>query len=88
VIDGAASKRAWVIGRVDEHADLVISSPSVSARHAKLRTRSDGGLEIQDLGSSNGTTINGRRLGSEWTPIKASSQLRLGGCEIKIIKGS
>ncbi|HWE16321.1 MAG TPA: FHA domain-containing protein [Hyphomicrobiaceae bacterium] len=87
-IDGSASKRTWVLGRVGEYADLVIASPSVSGRHAMLRTSSDGSLEVQDLGSSNGTILNGKRVGTEWTPIKASSQLKLGGCEIKVTRGS
>jgi pSer/pThr/pTyr-binding forkhead associated (FHA) protein len=88
VIDGSGSKRSWILGRVNKYADLVIPSPSVSARHAMLRSGPDGGLEIQDLGSSNGTTVNGARIGSEWTAVKASSQLKLGGCEIKLIRGS
>jgi pSer/pThr/pTyr-binding forkhead associated (FHA) protein len=86
VIEGGASKRTWVIGRIDKHADLVIPSPSVSGRHAMLRSSANGGLEIQDLGSSNGTTVDGRRIGREWIAIEASSQLRLGGCEIRLTK--
>ena len=88
VIDGRVSKRTWIVGRINEHADLVIPSPSVSARHAMLRSSADGGLEIQDLGSSNGTSVNGRRIGPKWTAIKASSQLKLGGCEIKVTRGN
>jgi hypothetical protein len=45
-----------VIGRGD--TDLVIDSPAVSRQHARLNgTR--GELTVSDLGSSNGTSING-----------------------------
>jgi pSer/pThr/pTyr-binding forkhead associated (FHA) protein len=79
-----ASKGTWVIGRASEEADLVIPSPTVSAKHAVLRSSSDGQLQIHDLGSSNGTIVNGRRIGREWTAIKPSGELWLGGCEIKV----
>jgi hypothetical protein len=45
-----------VIGRGD--ADLVIRSPAVSRRHVQLNG-SFGELTVSDLGSSNGTSING-----------------------------
>lgn len=44
------------IGRGD--TDLVLDSPSVSRRHARL-SGSIGALTLTDLGSSNGTSING-----------------------------
>ena len=51
--------RELVVGRVD--ADVTIVDPELSRRHALLRAR-EGALEIQDLGSLNGTWVNGRRL--------------------------
>jgi pSer/pThr/pTyr-binding forkhead associated (FHA) protein len=83
-----ASNGTWVIGRTSEDADLVIPSPTVSAKHAVLRSSSDGRLEIHDLGSSNGTIVNGRRIGREWTAIKPSGELWLGGCEIKVSRAN
>ncbi|MGK5629437.1 FHA domain-containing protein [Streptomyces sp. URMC 123] len=47
------------IGRASD-SDLVIDDLVVSRRHAELRTRPDGGYEIVDLGSHNGTFLNGR----------------------------
>jgi pSer/pThr/pTyr-binding forkhead associated (FHA) protein len=78
------SNGTWVIGRTSEDADLVIPSSTVSAQHAALRSSSDGQLEIHDLGSANGTIVNGRRIGREWTVIKPSVELWLGGCEIRV----
>jgi len=49
-----------VVGRAKD-ADLVVDSPQVSRHHARL-TRTSAGIEVQDLGSTNGTFINGKRL--------------------------
>ncbi|GLW48981.1 ABC transporter ATP-binding protein [Streptomyces sp. NBRC 14336] len=46
------------IGRAPDN-DLVIDDLTVSRHHAELRGRSDGGHEIADLGSHNGTYLNG-----------------------------
>ena len=53
---------ALVLGR--EGADLVIEDPQVSRRHASVRPAGDG-LEIEDLGSLNGTWVNGARVTGE-----------------------
>ena len=45
------------IGRALE-CDLTLPSAQVSRRHARLSLE-DGSLQLQDLGSSNGTTVNG-----------------------------
>lgn len=46
-----------VIGRAAE-SDLKIDDPGVSRRHAELRW-SQGDVELIDLGSTNGITVNG-----------------------------
>jgi serine protease Do len=48
-----------VIGRQD--ADLLLDDPQVSRRHAVVRAI-DGELEVEDLGSANGTFVNGARV--------------------------
>ena len=48
-----------IIGRDD--ADVVIDDAEVSRRHAAVR-RLPGALEVEDLGSSNGTFIDGERI--------------------------
>ena len=42
-------------------ADLVVVDPTVSKRHARL-TVTDDGVTVEDLGSTNGTVINGERI--------------------------
>ncbi|MCX5197118.1 ATP-binding cassette domain-containing protein [Streptomyces sp. NBC_00249] len=53
-----AARAALRIGR-DPANDLVIEDLVVSRRHAELRALPDGGYEIADLGSHNGTYLNG-----------------------------
>jgi predicted component of type VI protein secretion system len=49
-----------VVGRAPECA-IVVSAAAVSRRHARLRWREDD-LVLEDLGSANGTFVNGVRL--------------------------
>jgi ABC-type multidrug transport system ATPase subunit len=65
--EGSASPKEYeltkpevIIGR-DPTVDLTFPSPAVSRRHARL-TREGEGYFLEDLGSSNGTYINGERL--------------------------
>ena len=47
-----------VVGRKD--ADIVLGSPYVSRRHLKL-VKNEAGYRLEDLNSSGGTYINGKR---------------------------
>src|SRR5262245_12486588 len=58
------AERPLVIGR-DPTADIVLHPDSAaSRRHAEMYPVSDG-WRIRDLGSVNGTDLNGRRLNDE-----------------------
>jgi pSer/pThr/pTyr-binding forkhead associated (FHA) protein len=48
-----------VIGRGRE-ADLTVAEPTISRQHAAIEW-DGGGYVLQDLGSTNGTRVNGRR---------------------------
>jgi ABC transport system ATP-binding/permease protein len=53
--------RVMRIGRALEN-ELVVSDLQVSRQHAEFRASPDGRLEIRDLGSHNGTYVNGQPL--------------------------
>ncbi|MEA2450404.1 MAG: hypothetical protein QOG63_2336 [Thermoleophilaceae bacterium] len=48
-----------VIGR--EGVEIVLADPEVSRRHAAIRVQGDS-VSIEDLGSTNGTFVNDRRI--------------------------
>ena len=52
--------RSLVVGR-GVASDIAIYDPTISRRHAELTAGPDG-VEVKDLGSSNGTCINGSRV--------------------------
>jgi len=57
---GDAHRAAFTVGRTPDN-DLVIPSTWISKRHAALSPHK-GGLALEDLGSVNGTLLNGARL--------------------------
>ncbi|HYR78718.1 MAG TPA: FHA domain-containing protein, partial [Candidatus Dormibacteraeota bacterium] len=63
------------IGRGEEN-DVVIPHASVSRQHARLMRR-DGGFELMDLNSTNGSYVDDRQIrGSAF--LTAGTQVRLG----------
>jgi pSer/pThr/pTyr-binding forkhead associated (FHA) protein len=63
-----------VIGR--SHADIIISDPELSRQHAAIRPVPEG-VELDDLGSLNGTWIDEQRITSP-TTAHAGAKLRFG----------
>jgi pSer/pThr/pTyr-binding forkhead associated (FHA) protein len=63
------------IGRGD-YNDIVIADPSVSTMHAKLQRREDVWI-LTDLGSTNGTFIEGEQLSGE-QPLGPGTTIRFG----------
>jgi len=68
-------KDEFFIGRIEGN-DLVVPEPSVSRRHARI-IQQDHQILLEDLGSSNGTYINGQRL-SVPTLLKSGDSFTLG----------
>src|SRR4029079_19293566 len=69
------------IGRVSGN-DIVLPKGNVSKRHTKLTLR-EGKVEIQDLKSTNGTYVNGKKI-VETTPIGATDRVYVGDFLITI----
>lgn len=67
----------FVLGRASGIADWVLDDVKISRLHAEFRMTGDG-LAIRDLGSSNGTFLNGERL-IPFTdyPLQNQDQIRL-----------
>ncbi len=63
------------LGR-DPRGDVVLPDASASWHHARM-VRGEGGFVLEDLGSLNGTWVNGRRLSAPH-PLAPGDRLRLG----------
>lgn len=64
---------------------LRFSEPEVSGRHAALRHHG-GRWEVRDLGSTNGTTLDGEPVGQDdWTPVRSGSVLALAGVRVDVL---
>jgi ABC-type multidrug transport system fused ATPase/permease subunit len=70
------------VGR--ECSGLIVQDPSVSRRHVLL-TVGPGTLTIEDLGSSNGTTVNGRAV-TAVTYLMAGDVVGMGNTQIVVIE--
>ncbi len=66
------------IGRAPEN-DLPIDDPEISRRHARF-VRSAGHCEVQDMGTSNGTHVNGSRVDD--AILASGDVVKLGDVEI------
>ena len=65
-----------VVGR-GEDADVVIDDFSLSRRHARFQLRDDGSVELEDLGSTNGTYVASQRV--DRVVLDTDSEAHLGG---------
>ena len=68
-----------ILGRSRE-ATLFIDDESVSRRHARIMI-SSGSIVVEDLGSKNGTTLNGERLTGP-APLDDGATLRIGSVSL------
>jgi hypothetical protein len=73
-----------IIGRSGQ-ADVVVGDKSVSGQHARLERRGDE-VTVTDLGSSNGTRVNGQKV--ESAALHAGDELRLGRVQMRVEGGA
>jgi pSer/pThr/pTyr-binding forkhead associated (FHA) protein len=62
------------IGRAG--CDVILSDPDVSRRHAAIHEAGDG-VSIEDLGSTNGTYVNGERIDAP-RPLRDGDEVKIG----------
>ncbi len=74
--------REMIVGR-DPDCDHVVDLPIVSGRHARL-TPSGSLILIEDLGSSNGTYVNGQRI-ERPVAVAPGDQIRLGNHTLALV---
>ena len=73
-----------VLGRDRRACDIVLERESVSALHCLL-VKTDGLLFVRDLGSTNGTTVNGQRVTRG--ALLPNDELGLGGVKFRVTLG-
>jgi len=70
------------IGRHPD-CELQLDDPSISSRHALIECR-EGGWAVRDLGSSNGTSVNGRRI-KGWRRLGVGDVIRFAGIAVEVV---
>ncbi|WP_329150752.1 FHA domain-containing protein [Streptomyces niveus] len=74
------------IGRSAD-ADVPLDDPDVSRLHCSVTVADDGQVSVADLHSTNGTTLEGVRVGSRPVPLPAGALLRLGESALRLTSG-
>ena len=75
----------FVIGRSEE-CQLALDDPLVSRKHAVLRV-GNRGVTVVDLGSRNGVSVNGERIGKE-RRLHHGDKVTIGGQEMILSEGT
>lgn len=74
------------IGRSAENDVVLNNQPTVSRHHAQLSRRSDGQWRVRDLGSHNGTHVNGVALAVDAEPVVGPDDIiGVGSVTIRIV---
>ena len=71
----------WIIGR-DPDCEIPLSDDRASRRHARLDAE-DRGLVVKDLGSANGTRLDGKTIQGS-APFPSGSRLLIGGATVHL----
>ncbi|MFD3376333.1 MULTISPECIES: FHA domain-containing protein [unclassified Streptomyces] len=71
------------IGRSAE-ADVPLDDPDVSRLHCAVTVAADGRVSVADLGSTNGTTLDGRRVSERQVRFAPGALLRVGESALRL----
>jgi hypothetical protein len=72
-----------VIGR-SRDCDVTLADPNVSRHHAEITPDGHGGWIVEDLGSTNGVKVNGRRITGR-TPLEPGARIALGTADVRFV---
>jgi pSer/pThr/pTyr-binding forkhead associated (FHA) protein len=61
-------------------ADFIVDAALVSRVHCRVTALPDGGLEVRDLDSTNGTFVNGQRI--ETARLASGDRIQVGRVEL------
>ena len=76
----------FLIGRGSD-CELTVADSEASRRHALLRPQPDGSVVLEDLGSTNGTYVNGQRITGPVT-LRGGERVRIGDTELNFLNGA
>jgi pSer/pThr/pTyr-binding forkhead associated (FHA) protein len=82
----ARSDQTWTLGRKKDIVDFAIEDPRISSEHVRIRYVSGRGFEICDLGSTNGTKLDGATVGKEFVSLDQARKVTLGGFSLNVNK--
>ncbi|MFI1353454.1 FHA domain-containing protein [Streptomyces sp. NPDC020898] len=71
------------IGRSAD-ADVPLDDPDVSRLHCAVTVAADGRIAVADLGSTNGSTLSGARLGTRPVRLAPGALLRIGESALRL----
>ncbi|MDN3293641.1 FHA domain-containing protein, partial [Streptomyces ficellus] len=74
------------IGRSAD-ADVPLDDPDVSRLHCAVTVTESGQVTVADLGSTNGTTLDGAEVGPRPVPLAPGALLRLGESSLRLSAG-
>ncbi|WP_159052934.1 FHA domain-containing protein, partial [Streptomyces scabiei] len=69
-------------------ADVPLDDPDVSRLHCAVTLASDGRVSVVDLGSTNGTTLDGVRVGDRPVRLAPGALLRIGESALRLASSS
>ena len=89
VLEGSqAGENIWItrlpflVGR-GKKSTMALADETVSRDHAEIRLGAGGRLELEDMGSSNGSFVNGDRI--ETAAIEDGDQIRFGSLRYQLL---
>jgi pSer/pThr/pTyr-binding forkhead associated (FHA) protein len=74
------------LGRAAEN-DLVIDDATLSRTHMRLERGPGGGWSVRDVGSSNGTRVDGAPAGADGAPLRSGSRIEAGAVRLTFHDG-